>query len=320
MAQRREPEARMSDKQRTTRLYNGQNIIVLKDNHGMLWFKATQIAQHLGYSNTNRVIQKQVSKQHKKKWSELKHNLSVDCQVVSSSSGLTLFLNKDGFYHLALQSQKPEAVAFRNWLVQDVIKSLEETGTYTMPSTVSQPQPESKSEYERKLDRLDTIAESKLNNSKARLMSARAKLITALRNLPVTDNPAIKASRDSAIVNLVDHESAQQAITAPRDLPVDLSEICREHNIAVDVDGPFSLQAFGRHVAKMWRQTGRGSPTAQPKFCNGSYRPCKVYPTSATPEIARWIRQYIQDKQNEIQAAANVQSMTADIASFFIPK
>ena len=80
---------------------------------GQPWFKAKQVAQALGYSDTKQTIQTNVDDEDKKQYKHL---------VVTSQGGKNtplggttsnaVFVNESGLYSLILRSNKPEAKVF----------------------------------------------------------------------------------------------------------------------------------------------------------------------------------------------------------------
>lgn len=73
------------------------------------------------------------------------------------------FINESGLYNVILRSDKPEAKPFRKWLTSEVIPSIRRTGTYGKSNALPDQTKQS-------------LAEAKLNNSRARVASIWLKM------------------------------------------------------------------------------------------------------------------------------------------------
>lgn len=58
--------------------------------------------------------------------------------VTSGGPQPLLILNESGLYRLVMQSEKPSARAFKDWVVRDVIPTIRKTGTYVVPRGATQ--------------------------------------------------------------------------------------------------------------------------------------------------------------------------------------
>ena len=107
-----------------------------------VWFKAKEVAQILGYKNTNDAIKKHVSENHKR-------NFLLSCpretqgQVIKDKKGVVkrdlpggeqecIFLDEAGFYELVFKSRLPAAKMFREWVFTKVLPSIRKYGYYRM--------------------------------------------------------------------------------------------------------------------------------------------------------------------------------------------
>lgn len=91
--------------------------IVMRD--GEPWFVCTDVAEALGYA-TAKDAARNLSAQHK------------GGQIVPTPGGnqeLTV-ISEGGLYRLVLRSRKPEAVAFCDWVTDEVLPSIRKTGSY----------------------------------------------------------------------------------------------------------------------------------------------------------------------------------------------
>ena len=90
-----------------------------------VWFKAKEVAQILGYQDTNQAIRKHVSENHKRK-------VILNQPVVSTGCSMTYFIDEAGFYELVFKSTLPSAKIFREWVFSKVLPSLRKYGYYRM--------------------------------------------------------------------------------------------------------------------------------------------------------------------------------------------
>ena len=94
----------------------------------------------------------------------------------------TWFINESGLYTVILRSDKPEAKPFRKWVTGTVLPAIRKTGSYRSNAL---PDPKA------------SIAEAKLNNSRARLASVWLKLANIN---PLPEYRQICASHASAVL------------------------------------------------------------------------------------------------------------------------
>ena len=118
---------------------------------GIPYFKAIDVTTALGYVDAAQAIRKNVQKKYVKSWSELCENacsgVSVDLSSrhgslpssLSSRQGSTqaYYVNESGLYELFWHSRKPQALRFREWVVEEVLPSIRKTGKYIRGEQVS---------------------------------------------------------------------------------------------------------------------------------------------------------------------------------------
>ena len=98
-----------------------------------VWFKAKDVAQILGYQDTNQAIRKHVSENHKRTF--------LCCPVESTGqqndtrAKYCIFLDEAGFYELVFRSRLPAAKMFREWVFTKVLPSIRKYGYYKMKDT-----------------------------------------------------------------------------------------------------------------------------------------------------------------------------------------
>ena len=90
-----------------------------------VWFKAKEVAQILGYKDTNQAIRKHVSENHKRK-------VILNQPVETTGCSLTYFIDEAGFYELVFKSRLPAAKMFREWVFDKVLPSIRKYGYYKM--------------------------------------------------------------------------------------------------------------------------------------------------------------------------------------------
>ncbi|MAY72053.1 MAG: transporter [Halomonas sp.] len=105
--------------------FNSNSVRVIQKD-GEPWFVAKDVAETLGYSRARDAI-----KQHCK--GAVKHRLP-------SASGYqeTMLIPERDVYRLIMRSKLPEAEAFEEWVVGEVLPSIRKTGHYKIPETMSE--------------------------------------------------------------------------------------------------------------------------------------------------------------------------------------
>ena len=110
---------------------NSQLGIKLKsyiDDQCRVWFKAKEVAQILGYQDTNQAIRKHVSENHKRK-------VILNQPVETTGCSMTYFIDEPGFYELVFRSRLPTAKMFREWVFSNVLPTIRKYGYYRMIDT-----------------------------------------------------------------------------------------------------------------------------------------------------------------------------------------
>ena len=86
-----------------------------------VWFKAKEVAQILGYKNTEKAIKRHVSENHKRK-------ILFSNQHETHGCSITYFLDEAGFYELVFRSRLHTAKMFREWVFTKVLPSIRKYG------------------------------------------------------------------------------------------------------------------------------------------------------------------------------------------------
>ena len=84
-----------------------------------IWFKAKEVAQILGYKNTEKAIKRHV------KILFNNHHETHGCSM-------TYFIDEPGFYELVFKSRLPSARIFREWVFSKVLPSIRKYGYFKM--------------------------------------------------------------------------------------------------------------------------------------------------------------------------------------------
>ena len=98
------------------------------DEECCVWFKAKQVAQILGYKNTEHAIKRHVSENHKKSFllsCPPETGGQVQCRWI-------ILIDEAGFYELVFKSRLPAAKLFREWVFTKVLPSVRKYGYFNM--------------------------------------------------------------------------------------------------------------------------------------------------------------------------------------------
>lgn len=90
---------------------------------GEPWFVGKDVAQALGYNDTDQALRKHVDDEDK-----------LTRQIDGSGQGRSMtIINESGLYALALSSKLPGARKFRRWVTAEVLPAIRRTGGYDIP-------------------------------------------------------------------------------------------------------------------------------------------------------------------------------------------
>ena len=121
------------------KLYTFQetNINILGTHEKPLFF-ASQIAQILGYSNTQKAIYNHVWEENKTNVQEYnKKILPTQNGVIRNINHQTVLLNEPGVYQLIFSSKLEKAKIFQQWVFSEVLPTIRKTGAYQMPKLIN---------------------------------------------------------------------------------------------------------------------------------------------------------------------------------------
>ena len=99
------------------------------------WFIGKDVAEILGYSNTNKAIQMHVDKEDKFLRSERGTELGKLFSTVKKMQEEmgrqdNWFINESGVYSLIFGSKLPNAKKFKRWVTSEVLPAIRKTGGY----------------------------------------------------------------------------------------------------------------------------------------------------------------------------------------------
>ena len=111
------------------------------DNKLRVWFKSKEVAQILGYKDTNDAIRKHVSENNKRTFlltcpSDSPGQVFKDKKSSPPETGCQvqgrwfIFINEAGFYELVFRSRLPAAKMFREWTFTKVLPCIRKFGYY----------------------------------------------------------------------------------------------------------------------------------------------------------------------------------------------
>ena len=99
--------------------FEGRQVRIITDEHGIPWFVAADVCAALGVGNSRQAFTR----------------LDDDERGVISSDTLggkqsMAAVNEPGLYSLILSSRKPEAKRFKRWVTHEVLPAIRRTGRY----------------------------------------------------------------------------------------------------------------------------------------------------------------------------------------------
>ena len=107
---------------------------------GEPWLVGKDVAQALGYSDTDQALRKHVDEEDKKILTRQNDGLaggSGNATFDIPNRGMTI-INESGLYSLVLSSKLPGAKKFRRWVTAEVLPAIRKHGVYMTPHTLEQ--------------------------------------------------------------------------------------------------------------------------------------------------------------------------------------
>ena len=116
------------------------SVVVCK---GIPYFKASDVASALGYANTKQAVRKNVNGKYIRSLTELRSETSCDLRLQSDLTPEVvmgrppLYISEPGVIELVWHSKKPEALRFRQWVLEEVLPEIRRTGSYVRHEQLS---------------------------------------------------------------------------------------------------------------------------------------------------------------------------------------
>lgn len=95
---------------------------VFVDTNGKTWIAGVDVAKALGFKNPSNAV-----KNHCRQSKTIKHRLN---SRLNNGKYDLIFIEETNFYRLVIKSTLPSAEKFQDWVVDEVLPSLRETGKY----------------------------------------------------------------------------------------------------------------------------------------------------------------------------------------------
>ena len=106
---------------------------------GKPYFIGKEVATKLGYKDTDQAIRDHVKDKHKMTrqiyWPSSQNDGSGSQNDGSGQRRNMTLISEAGLYTLILQSHLPAVEKFQDWVTEEVLPSLRQTGSYTMPGS-----------------------------------------------------------------------------------------------------------------------------------------------------------------------------------------
>jgi prophage antirepressor-like protein len=108
---------------------NENNIIIIFDINGNIWFKYKDILKTLQYTSIDKAINKfDISLNFKQKYNNIE--VLPSREVPLNFQNNTLFINESGLYEVLSKSTKPIAKIFMNKYFMDIMPQIRKSGIY----------------------------------------------------------------------------------------------------------------------------------------------------------------------------------------------
>jgi prophage antirepressor-like protein len=95
--------------------FKNNTVRVVTGDNGEFWFLAKDVAEILGYSDTEAMTRKLDAEEVQNR------------QIVGFGNRGVNLINESGLYSAILTSQKPEAKIFKKWVTSEVLPSIRKT-------------------------------------------------------------------------------------------------------------------------------------------------------------------------------------------------
>ena len=95
------------------------------DDQQNVWFKGKDVAEILGYRDTDQAIRYNVDPKDRK-------SFPLNCTGYSQRGRPPIFINESGLYSLILSSRLETAKKFKHWVTSQVLPSIRKYGQYKL--------------------------------------------------------------------------------------------------------------------------------------------------------------------------------------------
>ena len=139
-------------------IYSGAQLRTIQQPDG-LWWVLRDVCEVLGLSNPT-VVASRLEDDERAKFSLGRH-------------GEAIIINEPGLYSVILRSDKPEAKAFKRWVVHEVLPSIRKNGSYGMNTEALQELAEINRQLEQYRQRYESV-DKEVAQARKQLTLARA--------------------------------------------------------------------------------------------------------------------------------------------------
>lgn len=159
--------------------FEGADVRVNTDENNNPWFVAKDVAEILGYSDTNAMTRRMDSDEVK------------TCADKSSGQVRNIYIiSESGLYRAILGSRKPEAKAFKRWVTHEVLPSIRKSGGYIAAKADETP--------EMIMARAIKLADETINRQKLQLEEKDKKIAEVHRQIEM-DKPKVVFAESIAV-------------------------------------------------------------------------------------------------------------------------
>jgi prophage antirepressor-like protein len=113
--------------------FKDKSITTITDENGEPWFVAKDVAGALGYERVANAYQKFCKAPVLLSFTE-----TVKLNIPNPNTQGTYIIDEADLYRLVLKSKKKEAIAFSDWVTEEVLPSIRKTGAYAAPETAAE--------------------------------------------------------------------------------------------------------------------------------------------------------------------------------------
>lgn len=111
----------------------GNEIGVIRDIYGDIWFRGNDIAHSLGYEDPEITIEEDIDPKYKRYYRDIKPLIDA------SSDNDTVFVNETGMNLFVIRSTKPKAAIFVEWLCGHVLPFIRCKGQFKLKKPTDNP-------------------------------------------------------------------------------------------------------------------------------------------------------------------------------------